>query len=233
MRKVEEVKIQLFSVEALKLMKKFYTYEKLSSIFKIQPTTLSRYINGHVLPSVERALEIVEFFKEEVFPSLLKQAITVVDEKRKIVSLERVVSDVNLLSIASKIAFVEFKDYKISKILTKEGEGLPFATLLADQLGCDLVVAKSKKDIGVESVIEVKRFYPNGAYSFLYLPKKSIRLRENILIVNDFNRTGSTIRALVDACKKCGSNVVGAVVLVNIQTPHPKFGIKFHPLVEI
>ncbi len=62
--KSEENKLRLnqmkiFAVELLRSIKSFSTYRELASIFNIDPSTLSRYLSGHVLPSVSKAEVII------------------------------------------------------------------------------------------------------------------------------------------------------------------------------
>lgn len=227
MKKLDEIKIQLVAIEALQTMKKLHTHRQLSKILKLPIPVISRYVNGHVLPSVQRAEFIITKFSKIFLPKLLMENLTVLDKERKLISIENLISDVGILSLVSKVVFMLFKDFNVSKVLTKEGVGLPFATLVAKQFNANLLVARTKKEIGVDNVLEVRRYFEDGTYSYLYIPKALLKKGENVLLVNDFNRTGSTMKALIEACRIRGANLVGATVLINIQTPAPSLGTKF------
>jgi len=57
--KFTSYQLRIFAVELLRSLKSFATYRELSSIFNIDPSSLSRYLSGIVLPSEERAENII------------------------------------------------------------------------------------------------------------------------------------------------------------------------------
>jgi adenine/guanine phosphoribosyltransferase-like PRPP-binding protein len=57
--KFTSYQLRIFSVELLRSLKSFATYRELSSIFDIDPSSLSRYLSGSVLPSEEKAENII------------------------------------------------------------------------------------------------------------------------------------------------------------------------------
>ena len=56
----DELQVQIRAVEFLRLMKELYSYQQLSEITGIPITVLNRYVKGHILPSLERAEELIE-----------------------------------------------------------------------------------------------------------------------------------------------------------------------------
>jgi Helix-turn-helix. len=65
MKKFEELAYRLHSIEALRILKKTMSYNELSSMLNMPPTALSRYVNGHVIPSLETARLILNIFKKK------------------------------------------------------------------------------------------------------------------------------------------------------------------------
>ena len=56
--RISDLKCKLMTIELLNLAKNYYTYRELSQIIGLPDTVLSRYVKGHVLPTMDRALYI-------------------------------------------------------------------------------------------------------------------------------------------------------------------------------
>jgi hypothetical protein len=55
--RISDLKYKLMTIELLNLAKNYYTYRELSQIIGLPDTVVSRYVKGHVLPTIDRALE--------------------------------------------------------------------------------------------------------------------------------------------------------------------------------
>jgi len=214
MRKLEELKTRMFAVEALKLLKEEYSYKHLSRLFGLPIPVISRYVNGHVLPNIKRSKKIINRFRSRYLIKLIRRKIKF--EKTGTFDHSAILSNGNLLEKIASIVFQEFSSLKVDKILSVETDGIPLAIEVGKQFGVNTVIAKRNKEVGIEEFIEVKRFYLTGTYSYLYIPKGSIRKGERILIVDDVIRTGSTIEAMKEMCKKTGSEVVGVFTIISV-----------------
>ena len=53
--RILDLKYKLMTIEMLNLAKSYYTYRELSQLIGLPETVLSRYVKGHVLPTIERA----------------------------------------------------------------------------------------------------------------------------------------------------------------------------------
>ncbi len=205
------MKTRLSSIEVLRLIKKNQSYEELSSLLGLSAPILSRYINGHVLPSLERSKKIIETFKEQL-TSLIKERIKFEDER--IFDHSAVLYNPNLLDKISKLAFYEFGTMKVDKVLTVETDGIPLAVQVGREFDVNFVVAKNRKEMGIKDFIEVKRVFSSGAYSYLFVPRGSIEQNERVLIVDDAVRTGFTLETLLELCKKCGAEPIGIFAVI-------------------
>ena len=56
--RISDLKYKLMTIELLNLAKNYYTYRELSQVMGLPDTVLSRYVKGHVLPTMDRALHI-------------------------------------------------------------------------------------------------------------------------------------------------------------------------------
>ena len=102
-------------------------------------------------------------------------------------------------------------------MLTAAVDGIPLATMVANALGVNLVIAKKEKEVGVKSFIEetfVLR--DSGVTMTLYLPKKALRRRDSVLIVDDMIKTGETQAALINLVYKVKAEVSGVFSLIAV-----------------
>jgi len=206
-----EMKTRLSSIEILRLMKEEHSYEELSSMLGLSAPILSRYINGHVLPNLERSKKIIEVFREQLI-DLIKRRIRF--EDGKIFDHSAVLYNPSLLDKISKLVFNEFSSMKVDKVLTVEADGIPLAVEVSREFGVNFVVAKSKKEMGIKDFIEVKRVFSSGAYSYLFVPEGSIEQNDKVLIVDDVVRTGFTLETLLEICKKCKAEPIGIFAMI-------------------
>jgi len=224
-RKIEEVKIKLFAIEILSLLKKEYSYEKISSFIELPVPVLSRYVNGHVLPNLKRSEGIIDLFKKKYLVDIVSRKI--VFNENGIFDHSRLLYDSNLMDKIAKLVLREFGHVKVNKVLTTGTSGVPLASHVGKIFNTNAVISKSKKEIGVESFIEVKKVYNSGAYSYLYIPKNSIKKGERILIIDDVLRTGSTVNAMIDICEKSKAEVSGMFFIISMSKSLKKLSENF------
>lgn len=181
----------------LTLMKQKYSYRELSKMLGLPISVISRYVAGRVLPNYKRSLEIINLVKEKELMNLIKEYVSM---EEGILIHHKLLSNVSLLSKIAAFLVSELELRKIDKVLTAEVDGIGIAILIALELNSSLIVAKTKKEMGIKEFLEVRRIYPSGAYSYLYIPKGSIRKDEEVLIVDDVIRSGSTVEGLYKIC---------------------------------
>ncbi len=115
--------------------------------------------------------------------------------------------------------FVEELKYKrIDYIVAPEARGFLLGATLANKLkvGCIPVRKKGKlPPTTVEATFEYEKEYGKD---YLELPKlvNTTYQNKNFYIVDDIYATGNTMKAITDAIKKLGGNIVGKGVIMNI-----------------
>jgi len=212
----EDLKFRLVTVEFLRTAKKHYTYRQLSEKTNLPITVLSRYAKGHVLPNSERARHLWRALSKIVgLETEIRKRIKFNDEGY--FDNTSIVGDVNLLTQAADYALAKFAGKRITKVLTAAVDGIPLATMIANSLGVNLVVAKCSKEVGVPSFLdETYVLNPSGVTMTLYVPKDAIKRRDSILVVDDTVKSGDTQAALINLGNKAKAELAGIFALIAI-----------------
>jgi len=212
----EDLKLRLMTIDLLRTAKKEYTYRELSAKTNLPVTVLSRYAKGHVLPNASRA--------QELWKILTKLVGLKAELNRKIRFNEDgyfnntfIIGDFNILRQAAHHALSTFAGKRVTTVLTAAVDGIPLATMVADSLGVDLVIAKRNKEVGVPAFLEETYVLrDSGVTMTLYIPKDALKRRDSVLIVDDMIKTGETQAALVNLVKKAKAEVSGIYSLIAV-----------------
>lgn len=212
----EDLKLRLITIELLRTAKRQHTYRELSAKTGLPVTVLSRYAKGHVLPNVARARQLWETLKKMVGLE--------VELRRKIhfnsdgyFDNTGMISDCNILRQAAHYALATFAGKRVTLVLTAAVDGIPLATMVANQLGINLVIAKRNKEVGVPAFLEeTYALRDSGVTMTLYIPKNAIRRRDSVLVVDDMIKTGETQNALINLVRKSKAELSGVFTLLAI-----------------
>lgn len=214
--RILDLKYKLMTIEMLNLAKGFYTYRELSQLIGLPETVLSRYVKGHVLPTIVRA---------EQMNKILQSILRLDGELQKRINFDdygyfdntKIIGDTLFLERAVQHAINKFAGKRITKILTAAVDGIPLATLLAHRLGVKLVIAKREREVGVREFIEEVFIPSNTAVMIsLYVPRGAIRRGDSVLIVDDVIDSGEIQLALTKIVERSRSEVIGIYALVAV-----------------
>jgi len=210
----EDLKFRLITIELLRRAKERYTYRELRDKTSLPVTVLSRYVKGHVLPNTERARMLWKTLSKLVsLEAEIKRRIKFNDEGY--FDNTSIIGDISLLRQAAHYALAKFAGKRITKVLTAAVDGVPLATMIAEALGVNLVIAKNSKEVGVSSFLE-ETYVLNGSgvTMTLYIPKGAIKRRDSVLIVDDTIKSGDTQAALINLVNKARAEVSGLFSLI-------------------
>jgi adenine/guanine phosphoribosyltransferase-like PRPP-binding protein len=128
------------------------------------------------------------------------------------------VGDFNVLQQAANYALANFAGKRVTKVLSAAVDGIPLATMVANALGINLVVAKRNKEVGVKAFLEETYVLgkDSGVTMTLYIPREAIKKRDSVLIVDDMIKTGETQAALVDLARKAKAEISGVFTLIAV-----------------
>jgi adenine phosphoribosyltransferase len=192
------------------------TYRELSAKTGQPVTVLSRYAKGHVLPNIERA---------QHFLQVLTKLVGLDDEIRSRIKFDKghfdnteIIGDHYILQQAANYVLASFAGKRVTKVLTATTDGIPLATMVANALGVNLIVAKHNKKAGIKNYLTETYFIGRDTDILLtlYIPKEAIKKHDSLLIVDDIIRSGEPQEALINLTKKARAEVAGLFTLATI-----------------
>lgn len=215
----DELKLRLMTIELLRTAKykRNITYRELASKTGLPVTVLSRYAKGHVLPNTARARQLWKVLTKLVgLETELRNRIKF-DEDGYFDNTD-IIGDFNILQQAANHALANFAGRRVTKVLTAAVDGIPLATMVANALGVNLIIAKRSKEVGVKAFLEETYILgkDSGVTMTLYIPKDAIKKRDSVLIVDDMIKTGETQAALVNLVRKAKAEISGFFSIVAV-----------------
>ena len=214
----EELKLRLMTIELLRTAKykRNITYRELSSKTGLPVTVLSRYAKGHVLPNTARAKQLWKVLTKIVGLERELRSRIKFNEDGYFDNTE-IIGDFNILQQAANHALANMAGKRVTKVLTAAVDGIPLATMVANALGVNLVVAKKNKEVGVKAFLEETYVLKgSGVTMTLYVSKDAIKRRDSILIVDDMIKSGETQAALVNLVRKAKAEISGVFSLIAV-----------------
>lgn len=122
--------------------------------------------------------------------------------------------DTSLLNNMADETVRLFSGINITKVLTIEASGLPFATAVAIKLNVPMVFAKKTLTSNVSGDI-----YTADVYSYTHqkmnvisVTKAYLNSDDQVLICDDFLAKGNALKGLIEIVEKAGAKVVGAAI---------------------
>lgn len=215
---VDELKFRLMTIEMLRTAKykRNVTYRELASKTGLPVTVLSRYAKGHVLPNPARARQLWKVLTKVVGLEAELRSRIKFDEEGYFDNTE-IIGDFSILQQAANHALANFAGKRVTKVLTAAVDGIPLATMVANALGVNLVIAKRGKEVGVKVFLEETYVLrDSGVTMTLYVPKDSLKKRDSVLIVDDMIKTGETQAALVNLVRKAKAELSGVFLLIAV-----------------
>jgi adenine/guanine phosphoribosyltransferase-like PRPP-binding protein len=215
--RISDLKYKLMTIELLNLAKNYYTYRELSQIIGLPDTVLSRYVKGHVLPTMDRALYINKTM-QKIMRLEAEIQLRIRFDDSGYFNNTRLISDPLLLERAVQQAVNTFAGARITKILSPAVDGVPLAVILAHRLGVKLVIAKNTREVGVSAFFE--EVYVPGRSAMvlsLYVPRDALKRGDCVLIVDDVVDTGDIQMALARIVQRAKGEVTGIYALIGVN----------------
>ncbi|QDX40397.1 phosphoribosyltransferase family protein [Salarchaeum sp. JOR-1] len=214
MNRAEKATLQLQAVSVLRTLKETRTYDELAEETGLPAGDLNRYVNGHVLPSADRARDVVEGVGTETLRDELEARVSVDDEGY--VDNSGVVFDQSFLDLVAPVAAESYDFGQPDVVLTAATDGITLAAALASYFDARCAYAKKSKETAVDEFIEARQRLDSGIELTYYLPKSALDTGESVLVVDDLIRSGETQELLLDIAATADADVAGVFTLIAV-----------------
>ncbi|MCQ2770741.1 MAG: xanthine phosphoribosyltransferase [Clostridia bacterium] len=131
-------------------------------------------------------------------------------------------TDIKFMVEAAKEVARLYEGTKITKVLTIEASGISFSTLVAEQLGVDLVVIKKHASANISGDV-----YTAEIYSYTHknsyvatVSKDYINEGDKILFCDDFLACGNAIKGVQKILTTAGAELVGCAIAIEKGFQH-------------
>ena len=151
---------------------------------------------------------------KELEQKILNEGILLPGDILKVGSFLNQKVDTELLKLMAEETVRLYKGEKITKVLTIEASGLPFAAAVGMELKVPMVFAKKEKTMNVSGDLATATVdsFTHKNTSIIYITKEYIDENDRVLIVDDFLAKGNALLGLIDIVKQCGATVVGCAI---------------------
>jgi adenine phosphoribosyltransferase len=212
MNRAEKAALQLQAVDVLRTLKETRTYDELAAETGLPAGDLNRYVNGHVLPGIDRAAAVVDGVGRETLAAELEARIE--RDAEGYIDNSRVVFDQALLALVAPVAGEAFGFDAPDVVLTAATDGITLAAAMASHFGATVAYAKKSKETAVEEFIESRQRLASGIELTYYLPARAVDPGDSVLVVDDLIRSGETQELLLDIADRADAAVVGVFALI-------------------
>ncbi|MDS0297604.1 hypothetical protein NDI76_02465 [Halogeometricum sp. S1BR25-6] len=216
MNRAEKAALQLQAVAVLRVLKETRTYDELADLTGLPAGDLNRYVNGHVLPGVERARDVVQGVGRDALAAELESRVEFDDEGY--VDNSGVVFDQSFLDLVAPVAANTLGFERPDVVLTAATDGITLGAAMASYFDARVAYAKKSKETAVEEFVESRQRLASGIELTYYLPARALSSGESVLIVDDLIRSGETQELLLDIALQSEANVTGVFALISVGT---------------
>ena len=163
---------------------------------------------------------------KELEERILKDGIILDGDILKVGSFLNQQIDTRLLKLMAKEVKRLFPE-EITKVLTIEASGLPFATAIGMELDVPVVFAKKSKttNLSGDLVTATVESYTHHNTNLIYITKDYITKGDKVLIADDFLAKGNALAGLIEIVNKCEGSIVGAAI--EIEKVYQEGGDRF------
>lgn len=153
---------------------------------------------------------------KELEERIKKEGIILPNDVLKVGSFLNQQIDIELLSLMSKEVKRLFGNEKITKVLTVEASGLPFATMIANEFRVPLVFAKKSLTSNISgSVVKAQvESFTHQTTNTIFVTKDYINENDYVLIADDFLAKGNALKGLISIVLECKAKVVGCAIQI-------------------
>lgn len=212
MNRAEKAALQLQAVSVLGMLKETRTYDELADLTGLPAGDLNRYVNGHVLPGIDRARAVIDGVGYDTLSDELDARIEL--DAEGYVDNSGIVFDQPFLDLVAPVAAESFDFDRPDVVLTAATDGITLAAAMARYFDARCAYAKKSKETAVEEFIEARDRLDSGIELTYYLPASALSAGDTVLVVDDLIRSGETQELLLDIADGADASVGGVFALI-------------------
>lgn len=153
---------------------------------------------------------------KELEEKILKEGVVLPGEILKVGSfLNQQIDTTFLMRMGAEVARL-FANEKVTKVLTIEASGIPFAFAAAAALGVPMAFAKKHNTSNIGGGVytaTVHSYTQNREYDIV-IGKEYLKETDRILIADDFLALGNALHGLIELVEKSGASLAGCTVAI-------------------
>jgi len=127
-----------------------------------------------------------------------------------------------------------FANASVDYVVTIETKGIPMAFMTANYLNVPLVIVRKENKVTDGPTVSIN--YVSGSsqkLGVMYAPKRAIKPKSNVLVIDDFMKGGGTAKGMMDLVSEFDSKIVGLGVLLETEVPQDKLVHDYLALLRI
>lgn len=124
--------------------------------------------------------------------------------------------DVEFMNEMGREVAALYEGAGVTKVLTVEASGLPFAFSIASAMGVPMVFAKKNSAANVSGDVytALVHSYTHNKDYHIVVSKDYIGASDKVLIADDFLACGNALRGLIAMCAEAGAEVAGCAIAI-------------------
>ncbi len=137
--------------------------------------------------------------------------------------LADIIADPLVMGPMAQVLASEFAAKEPDFVLTMETQGIPLAMMTAHQLHIPVIIARRSSKAYEGPTVHIN-YLVGSQFKTMSLSRKLVQPGQKALLVDDVLRSGGTATGMLDLMREFGAEVVGAAVLVGLESACSAFG---------
>lgn len=156
---------------------------------------------------------------KELEQKILEKGVVLPGDVLKVGAFLNQLIDTDLLKKMAEETANLFSNQKITKVLTIESSGLPFATAVAMRLSVPMIYAKKSASSNMTNDVYFAEVfsYTHGKLFKIRIGKEYISSDDVVLITDDFLASGNALKGLISLVEAAGAKVAGIAIEIEKQ----------------
>jgi len=210
---VERLEARITAARLLAVIKKFETYGLMSRQFDLPITVINRYVKGKVLPSYERAMQIVKV----ALPIYLKR----IYDYLKREDFRQIETDPDIVDVLTDFfALKALAGKRITAVIPVVPEAIPIACLIATKIHSKIIIPRTvrrPKDEVMTILVDFGEYFTQSFYLRQNIIRGGRRRPDDVLLVcKSMMKDRPIVEAFIEHLRK---HKIGLAAVLALMAP--------------